>query len=75
MFHLTSIEIYKGGGIRMVLDYRLLVLGEKWLKKCVTQGRKEGEFPWEGVSPFPLRGKVYSLSTGYALRRGGQGKG
>lgn len=36
---------------------------------------KEGEFPWEGACPFPLRGKVYSLSTGYALRRGGQGKG
>lgn len=36
---------------------------------------KEGEFPWEGVCPFPLRGKVYSLSTGYALGRGGQGKG
>lgn len=61
--------------MQMVLDYSLLVFGEKWLKKCVAQGRLEGEFPWEGVSPFPLRGKVYSLNTGYTLRSGGQGKG
>lgn len=51
MLHLTSIKIWKGGWIRMVLDYHLLVLGEKWLKKCVAQGKKESSLGKESP-PF-----------------------
>lgn len=39
-------------------------------------GNTGGEFPWEGVSLFLLRGKENLLpNAAYALRRGGQGKG